>query len=836
MDKNINNIKITIFNSKSTSKFPISPYGDNTFEFRTIKTSFENLPYYFINHFHLNRCYNIKEPVIKKRLKRELKDYLCKQVQYIVLDIDDVFSKEDSEKIVEILKKENYYFFVLPSRSYGKGKYNLKGAILVEGSNNEESLKQFLLNINFLIKGLGKTDLSVIREATFQAPTLNNDFVIFHKGEIKKLPKIKKKIIKNEGYEDILFESIKYLNGLGFSVVQDKGDLLVFRHPNEKTPKGYFLFKNNPFILHHFDPSKSINFYKDISKLKSVKEFINRKNEEKLDKKLEKLSINAIKLKLKQKNTIFINERYVSLEIIEDFDVLKIKSPMGTGKSNLIAKYLNYFTKNNKRCLFITNRRSLAEDISKKYNINIYYDDYQNNGHLVTQFDSLWKYDIKNFDVVIIDEYISLLIHLLSNLTDKSVLNKMKLYKILTNKKFKLILLDAFLEIEPDFFKNRKKKYIFNEYKDNIELIQFTDKNTIISKILNEKEKITISVSNKNTGYLISELLKQKGKKVVFLNGDTSEEEKNKIFETFSQEATWDALVYTPTITVGISINCPNVKIHYHIDESQTIDVISSLQQLKRNRFAEKIIFFVKDIKKFKIIDKEILKNEYLYFLDESIYFSFDEFGNKIINNFGEFMFEIETFLNLLEVNHKKSFLKLLEHQFNTQSIKIVEEKTTLNLKEIKRQIKEKEQQKIELLINRLKNNDLTYNEEQKIKYYEKFLTFSSEDEKIQLLKIILKNKKDFNKMINHKLFLMKKEDLVNYLSILEKNGIGLEKIKLMKKMLYYKDNLKLKQRFVPKELNKELKSFLKELGYKYKYNSYYISDDYLKVIEKLIV
>jgi len=830
------NIKITIFNSQSTSKFPISPYNNDTFEFKTIKTSFEELPYYFINHFHLNRRYNIKEPIIKRRLKRELKDYLCKSIQYIVLDIDDIFSKEDSEQIIEILKKEKYYFFILPSRSYGNGKYNLKGAVLVEGANNEESIKQFLLNINFLIKGLGKIDLSVTREATYQAPTLKNDFVIFNEGEIKKLPKIKKKEIKNENYEDILFESIKYLNGLGFSVVEDKGDLLVFRHPNEKTPRGYFLFKNNPFILHHFNPSKSINFYKDISKLNVVKDFINEKNEEKLDEKLKKLSINTIKSKLKRKNTIFINERYISSEMIEDFDILKIKSPMGTGKSNLIAKYLDFYTKNGKRCLFITNRRSLAEDISKKYNIHIYYDNYQDNGHLVTQFDSLWRYDVKKFDIVIIDEYISLLIHLLSNLTEKSTLNKMKLYKILTNKNFKLILLDAFLEIEPNFFKRRKIKYLFNEYKDNTELIQFTDKNTIISKILGEKEKITVSVSNKSTGYIISELLKQNGKKVVFLNGDTSEEEKNRIIETFSDEAKWDALIFTPTITVGISINCPNVKIHYHIDESQTIDVISSLQQLKRNRFAEKINFYIKEIKKFKIIDKEILKNEYLYFLDESIYFLFDNYGNKVINDFGEFMFSIETFLNLLEVDHKKSFLKLLEHQFDKNKIKIVEERTTLNLKAIKQQIKEKERQKVELLLNRLKNNDLSYNEEQKVNYYEKFINFDSEDEKIQLLKIILKNEKNFDKILNHKLFLMKKEDLSNYFSILEKNGINLEKIKLLKKMLYYKDKISLKQRFVPKELNKEIKMFLKELGYKYKYNSYYISDDYLKVIEKLII
>ena len=120
------NIKITIFNSNSLSKFPSSPFGDDTFEFKTITTTFKELPYYFINHFHLNRCYNIKEPIKKRRLKRELNQYLCKNISYVVLDIDDVFSKEDSEKIIEILKKENYYFFILPSRSYGNKKYNLK--------------------------------------------------------------------------------------------------------------------------------------------------------------------------------------------------------------------------------------------------------------------------------------------------------------------------------------------------------------------------------------------------------------------------------------------------------------------------------------------------------------------------------------------------------------------------------------------------------------------------------------------------------------------------------------------------------------------------------------
>ena len=74
------------------------------------------------------------------------------------------------------------------------------------------------------------------------------------------------------------------------------------------------------------------------------------------------------------------------------------------------------------RVLIITNRISVAQDFSNKYSIKLYNKDKYNVGDsVVVQYDSLWKYNIKNFDIIIMDEFISLMLHSRNNISNSSV-------------------------------------------------------------------------------------------------------------------------------------------------------------------------------------------------------------------------------------------------------------------------------------------------------------------------------------------------------------------------------------------------------------------------------
>jgi glucose-6-phosphate 1-dehydrogenase len=157
-------MKMTIFNSNSNSKLALSPYNDNTFDFNTIETSFNELPKYFAYNFHLNRCYEIKNKRLE-RTKRALHSYLCENIEYIILDFDKIHNYNNVERIIEILKEKDYYFFLMPSRSYGKDSYNLKGAVKVKGYNNEKGIIQFLNKLQNQLNGYCEIDSVVAREA-----------------------------------------------------------------------------------------------------------------------------------------------------------------------------------------------------------------------------------------------------------------------------------------------------------------------------------------------------------------------------------------------------------------------------------------------------------------------------------------------------------------------------------------------------------------------------------------------------------------------------------------------------------------------------------------------
>jgi hypothetical protein len=675
-------IKFTIFESSTNSKVPTSHYEDGTFVFNTIDVPINEIPFLIENFYYLNRGFSIKNKRLK-RTKTDFEKYLNDKIEFIVLDIDKVYSQENLNSILEVFRKNNYPVIVCKSRSFnGVSNFNLKGVFLVDGYNNTNGIIEFLHKVQRQIGNIADVDLSSARLNALQAPTRQEDSLIYQNLEA---PKPYIRIIERDESVDICQDneilklSLERCNLLGFSVVKEKEDMIILQHPNEKTPKGYWIYKNNPFMIHHFNPNKNINLFNELIKYKEVKKYF-----EQLDEKKRKSILNK---KYSLKNTKKVNERFLKLDgkklflkefLKTDNGILTIKSPMGSGKSNII----NYLLENtDKRVLFITNRISIAKDIMKKYNnLKLYSDKtYQEGDNLVCQFDSIWKYDLKNFDMVIIDEFMSLLLHTRNSLNSFNILNKIKFFYALNKQ---LVLLDAFMfNYESSFLGKRDFFIIENEYREKTKLVEFENLNSLLSKIVKisqtSKKAITISCNTKSMVNGIKKMLENRGKKVIKIDSSTSEEEKETIFSTFKMETPpYDILIWSPSLTVGLSIEFES-DYHFHIDEGNTIDVISSIQMLKRNRNAKNIYYYIKERKKFLQYDFKLLLEDFRKELNSKVLgerdigflIDVDENGNFKPSRFAEYQFKIEALFNLLQNNNYMSFKTLLKFQFLNDSI-----------------------------------------------------------------------------------------------------------------------------------------------------------------------
>jgi len=833
---------ITYFEAKEIGKVPYSK--NNIFEFHQKEVNLKNV--YLINkdYWILNGNFKFdKIPFKSKRNKFYLNDYLTENFEFIIIDLDGVNSKVNVENIINILKKENLSFSIWNSSSYNNiDNFNLKGIIQLRGKNNEISRLKAIQYIDNLIKDFCKVDYSSVRPVATQKPVHKILFQYTNNGN--NIPEFYFENIKIDYVSDneLLNLCIKTYESLGYYICNENDKIINLAHPKEKTKCGYFIFKNNPIICHHFNKQKTFSIFDLIKNDPIFKKYNQKKLEENFEKKLY-YSI---------KNKIIFNQRYINIEElnikdIENNEVIYVKSPMGTGKTNFIKKL-----EKNKRTLIITNRITLAEEYKEKFpHFKLYNKDYYCNGDsLIVQFDSLHKYDLQNFDFFIIDEFMSLIEHSLSGLTDYKHINNLKLFFILQKLKEPLLIMDAFLTgIETKLVKRKKFRYYENIYRDDNKLFIYEDINKFICKIetlLKEKDKkITLSTTNKSFGKIIYELFKE-NHKVVLLTGDT--ENKNDYTKYFGEKFhnKWDLLIYTPTITTGINILNESDH-HFHYSDG-TGSVISSLQQLKRNRNAKNIHFYLKG----KIYNKSMDYDELLiniqnklkeFTLKNSLMVDFDKYANPILNDFGKFHLQKIYISNILNNNSLFSFKFLLKEQFKNN---LTEEKNcnkNYNIKQILKNIKEKEKienlKKIEDLINSSSFDfRLIYEtdfKDIKEKFDKYFINLSEND--IKELVQIINSDKSFLKNINYlKIYFYSEEKIKEIISnvLLEKFNTNL--IKNLELIYQFKKkNILLKNIFTKKDLKyKNMSKFLKLIGYTKKDGNYILKENIKKFLNKI--
>lgn len=889
-------MRITVFNAeKSKNKKPKSPYDIHSnlsecFEFKTIevqslKECFDILE----NEWVLSNSICIEKPIIMRRVKSNITKLRCPNPGCVVLDIDKVKSYDAMKNILDFFRTSDFNIILGKSKNWnGSDNFNLKGFIECSFTNEWINNRNFMTILNDKLSKWCKIDGSASTDTSVQAPLFRNE-VLLHKLDSNfkidndyitlnlKYIKTKKEneFIQNVDTSKLIHLCYEIYSKKGFKVIAGRGETINWEHPNEvKSKGGYFTFVESPHIMHHHSKEKSFNIFNEIRQTKEGQEFIKEQTAYALKKQFEEH-------KSDYKNNLIINKKYLDIdEKIKKFinkfmmsgDILKIKSAMGTGKSWLIDEVIRCSKEMNKRVLLLSNRISVAQDYAEKYKIKTYLmsgdDSWEQGDDLIVQLDSLYKYDIRDFDIVILDEFVSLMFQSINSMKDdRRPFNSAKFYNILKNKK--LVIADAFLSgYEDCFYENKEIFYIQNNYRDEIDVTYYENHNTFAEKILDELSKkdkyetITASIMSNNVINALYDICTDAGYKVFKLTGNTSDEAKKIIYKLFEDDINdkWDLLLYSPTLTVGVS-NMNNCKHHFHYDGGNAADVISSLQMVKRSRKMEYLHIYLKDRTLLEPTDAETLDDLFNQNIDRffkgqanGVTIEVDENANFILSPIGKFMNKIQALFNRIENNHKLSFNVLLNEQFKFKSVDIIKSTGKLKFNDIIKKTKEKIKQRtidsledskfqyvddIEQLLR--SGRSLSENEKINLMLYEIGSKVNTTDENIIKGIAIADIKSDYklhNKIYNI-LLLFKKDFLKinNEIDTLLTNGAKSKEfkervniLKDMTKLFNYQleswySNKQIKEIEVKYKLN-NFKNLLKSIGYENKNHRYTINEN----------
>lgn len=861
------NLFLTTFLPKQTSgKVPYSPFDDDTFYFETFPFK-SNIDFFgaMVSNFILNIPLTINKPFRSARQVKYLEKLISGTLNYFILDVDKVFSEFAQNKIIEYFK--DYRCILGESRSYnGADNFNLKGIIFIEDMDLRTA-KSTLLELKKDIEEYGSLDESALARAAYNAPILKN--VIKFNNENGKLvkPSLKKvsDFFKRSVVLDIDISNIstigesstieelclKTFSHLGFTVNKtNTNGSLSFNHPSEiRTKGGFYWFQDSPFLMNHPNSLRTVDIFETIRNIPEGKVLLSKKIDYSKELGLPEL--------FKYNKTYTFDEEFLEVEnkkeIIREFmhkrnGVLSIKSPMGSGKSNIIAHIIEHALGEDKKVIIITNRISVAEDYYEKYekyNIKLYNKDkYDIGDSLIVQFDSLWRYSMKFFDVIIIDEFMSLMLHTRNNLNDSNT-NILKLFGTFNKK---LIIADAFLTGYEQYLLQKTENTILidNIHKDNTSLFLYKNKNYFITelirkiKALKDDEKISISCTSLSMINGLRSAIERFGINVITLTSETPTVTKKLVYDLFKERShdKFQVVIYSPTLTVGVS-NINNVVDHFHFDGSMSCDVISSIQMIKRSRNAKNIHIFIKDRLNIIKTSYETLKSYYIESInkksDDTYMFDIDDYGDLNLSKAGKLALRIDTFNNLLEFDHKSAFLFLLKNQFKNEIQEVTgrsEPVIDSIIKDVKKNIKVNEISQIDDYF-KLSGNDKERIFTSKYKNKEElvFLKFIQIEEAMsvpfglleEVVELCIQDSNFIKKLERYRLFDKKLSEIdirnlqaKNISTNKQEELVFLNNLLLLSKGEF---NFSLKSFYTPRELqgkeNKILLHVLQEIGYK---------------------
>ena len=172
---------ITVFESAPTkTKIPYSPYGDDTFVFETVQVEKpQDLFRVLVSNFILNIPLKEGTVVRSYRKAQVLEEYYPETLNYIVLDIDKVKTKEQQDQIIQYFK--NYKVILGESRSCNNiDNFRMKGFLFCEEFPISK-IKNIISQIHVDLIDLCDVDECAGAKATLQAPI--GKFKIIYEGD-----------------------------------------------------------------------------------------------------------------------------------------------------------------------------------------------------------------------------------------------------------------------------------------------------------------------------------------------------------------------------------------------------------------------------------------------------------------------------------------------------------------------------------------------------------------------------------------------------------------------------------------------------------------------------
>lgn len=316
---------------------------------------------------------------------------------------------------------------------------------------------------------------------------------------------------------------------------------------------------------------------------------------------------------VKLEDTIIIEDINIMKQISIDFvnndeTVLACKAKWGSGKTYIIVK--NVFeeaVRQNKRCIFITENNALNKKYTEEFNIQSHLTTKNINDELsvACSTESLNKIHINETDIIVLDEFETILSHYESETFKDKAFSKFLILKDALIKVNKIIVLDADLskdrlklltgikdgtKIKPyDIKTNNFKEYKFNMFVKEKPFI-----NTIIKEALKQNNKIVIPSSSKEFNKNIVNEIHNRDKTKTILKIDSDgillikHGDHNKVdiknLEEFILYENVDVFCYSPSIKTGISINQEYFNKCYGYAHNKSCNIREFIQMLFRAR------------------------------------------------------------------------------------------------------------------------------------------------------------------------------------------------------------------------------------------------------------
>jgi len=763
---------LTLLNALGNTKIAMSQFEDGSFIFVNKKlNSLKEAHVYLQKNHSLSRHLDLKEPIRIMKTKKDLEvltPELPSYIDNIIFNLSEISSNYDMEEVIKYFDKKNYACLISTNSDYdGNKNYNLQCILKVKFISDEETIKNSLMVIQSELQEKARVDLFASSVTSVQPP-LGNSKILFSKengtilknSDIRPVLSIKhnSKHIGSSFNDDFIELCLMQFSQLGFhastSKANDKKAFQFYRKYENNTQRGYTFYLDNPLIMFHKDKSKQVSIYHLMKNTNEGKEWLKNKTKEEQAKQL----IKEADIDL-YKQYYSVNEKYLDFTkynkkkmiqewLDSDKGVFKLKSPMGSAKSNGIELIIKEAHKRNEKVILVSNRISVAKDFMDKYDDMIFYQDpfaQDGNKSLIVQYDSLHKFKLSDYDIAIFDEYVSLLLHHRSNLSDNSNINAV-MFNILSNTK-RVVIADAFLTgYELTFFEDRDIWFLDNKYKDDVKLFDYEQREFFITELirkakeLSDNEHISASFTSLNIIKLVEYELRKAGIKVIALTSETAETTRDIIYKKFKEEEhnAFQVILYTPTLTVGVS-NLNNIVSHWHYDSSMGADVISSLQMIKRSRKAKEIHYFIQSRQNHYDTNLDSLNtnaqrniSKYYNGKDKTLLVEMDySTGEMALTPLAKYINKIEVFYNILANNHANAFRLLLNYQFKEAPILVQDIEHDYNIREnldkIKRRIRENNIKILE------KFGEVEYTDEE-IHLIQNKISQKTPEEKVQLM------------------------------------------------------------------------------------------------------